>query len=51
MKDEGISYILDSREVAGASATMDMFVGREINSTFGALASAVPGEVKGLHVS
>ena len=50
MKEEKKALILDSREVAAALSTVDMFVGREINSTYGALAVAVPGELKGLYV-
>ena len=46
----GTSVILDSREVAGAAATWDMYEGRTENATYGPLSVAVPAEVKGLHV-
>lgn len=51
MKSEGKSVILDARETAPGGSSEDMFVGHETDTTLGPLAIAVPGELKGLHVS
>jgi gamma-glutamyltranspeptidase len=50
LADERKTIILDARETAPASASQDMFVGREINATIGPLATATPAEVMGLFV-
>lgn len=47
----GTELVIDSREVAPAAATEDMFVDDPELATYGALSSGVPGELRGLYAA
>ena len=44
-------FFIDSREFAPGNATYDMFINNPISAQDGALAIAVPAELKGLHLA
>lgn len=52
LKDGMMTEVIDAREVAPAASTSEMFVNAESHaSVFGGLASAVPGELRGLELA
>jgi hypothetical protein len=50
-KSKGESTFIDSREVAPAASTEDMFVSDPLKAQWGGLAVAVPAELRGLYLA